>query len=271
MTPMKLAAYTAILVASVLLMIAQTAYAQEYSIVAGVKPGDQFTYTITGSYPSNIPVAEIPSEVLNAAESQYFTITIINVSNPNVGYTWKWHFTNGTDQTGDGVTNLEIPSESVGPFWPIVSANLTAGEKIHPHFGDQSKFNETVQWAYSNYTRATNRLQTTSSEQNNQTGVTKYRTVQSDSYFDKLTGILVSLSDQTYYQDPAFTTSLTWSLAGQTAWTFNSPGSNPPAPFWTLPVIVAVGIVIGLLVIALGWFVAGKRTQARRKQLLKKK
>lgn len=271
MTPMKPANIAILLVASMLLVIVQTASAQEYSIVAGVKPGDQFTYTVTGSYPSNVPLGEVPAEVINAAETQFFTITIANVSNPNVGYSWKWHFTNGTEQTGDGVTNLEIPSESVGPFWPIVSANLTTGEKIHPHFGDQSMFNKTVMWTYSNYTRETNWLQTSSDEQNNQTAVTKFRTVVSESYFDKQTGMLVSLSEQTYYQSPSFTTTITWKLAGQTAWTSDSQGSYPPTPFWTLPVIITVGIVIGLLVVALGWFVSIKRTQARRKQLLKKK
>jgi hypothetical protein len=269
---MKLTAYvTILLVSSLLLMVAQTAMAQDIVIVAGVKKDDTFTYTVTGSYSSNAPIADVPAEVINAAASDYFTITIVNVSNPNVGYTYVWHFTNGTDQRGDGITNLEIPSESVGPFWPIVPANLTTGEKIHPHFGDQSTFNETVMWAYSNFTRETNRLQTESQEANNQSAVTKYRTVDSDAYFDKLTGMLVSLNDQTYYQSPTFTTTITWTLAGQTAWTFDSAGSYPPTPFWTLPVIIAVAVVIGILVVVLGWFVSSKRTQARRRQLLKKK
>jgi hypothetical protein len=153
----------------------------------------------------------------------------------------------------------------------MVSANLTAGEKIHPHFGDQSRFNKTVMWTYSNFTRETNWLQTSSDEQNNQTSVTKYRTVVSESYFDKITGMLVSLNEQTYYQSPSFSTTITWKLAGQTAWTSDSPGSYPPTPFWTLPVIVAVAIVIAILVFALGFFVSSRRRAARRKQLLKKK
>jgi hypothetical protein len=273
MTPMKLTAYATLIMVPTLLLLAilPIASAQDVTIVAGVKPGDQFTYTVTGSYSSNAPLADVPAEVLNAAASAYFRITIVNVSNPNVGYTYVWHFTNGTEQNGDGITNLEIPSESAGPFWPIVSANLTTNEKIHPHFGDQSVFNETVMWTYSNYTRETNRLQTESQEFNNQTAVNKYRTVDSDAYFDKQTGMLVSLNDQTYYQSPTFTTTITWTLAGQTAWTFDSPGSYPPAPFWTLPVIIAVAIVIVILVVALGWFVSSKRAQARRRQLLKEK
>ncbi len=272
--PMKLTAYLTVIMISVLLLLATvySAAAQtEITIVAGVKPGDQFTYTITGSYSQNAPLESVPAEVINAAASSYFKITIVNVSNPNVGYTYIWHFANGTDQNGDGIANLEIPSEDEGPFWTIVPANLTKGQKIHEHFGDQSTFNDTIMWNYANYTRETNFWQTSSEQVNNSTGVDKYRTVNSDIYFDKQTGMLVSLNEQSYYQNPTFTTTITWTLAGQTAWDFSSQGSYPPTPFWTLPVIIAVGVVIGVLVVALGWFLSGKRAQARRKQLLKKK
>ena len=90
---------TIILIVSLFFMTIQTASAQD--IVAGVKPGDQFTYSVTGSYSSDAP-SDLPAEVVNAAESVYFKVTIVNVSNPNVGYMWLWHFTNGTEQTGDG-------------------------------------------------------------------------------------------------------------------------------------------------------------------------
>lgn len=275
MTPMKLTAYVTILIAaSMLLMIVIPAASGQEAIVAGVKPGDIFTYTVTGSYSSSAPLSDVPDEILNAAATEYFRITIVPFSSPNIEYEWVWHFTNGTEQTDNGthgITNIEIPSESSGPFQLMVSANLTTDESIHPHYGPRLTFNETVMWPYSNYTRATNRLRTETQEQNNQTAVTKYRTVDSDAYYDKLTGMLVSLDEETYYQNPTFSTSLKWILSGQTAWTYASAGSYPPAPFWTLPAIIAVAIVIGILVVALGWFVSSKRAAARRKQLLKKK
>lgn len=274
MTPMKLTAYiTIILIASLLFLGVQAVSAQD-TILVGIKKDNQFTYKVTGSYSSNAPIADVPDEVINAMASEYFKVTIVNVSSPNIEYEWVWHFTNGTEQTDNGthgITNIEIPSESVGPFTLIVPANLTTADSIHPHYGPRTAFNETVMWTYTNYTRATNRLQMESQEQNNQTSVTKYRTIQSDAYFDKQTGMLVSINDQTYYQNPSFTTTLTWTLIGQTAWTFDSAGSYPPTPFWTLPAIIAVAIVIGILVVALGWFVSSKRAAARRKQLLKKK
>lgn len=270
MTPMKTRAYLIISMITLLLfMLVQTAAAQD--IVAGVKPGDQFTYSVTGSYSSDASIDQVPSDVINAEATAYFRITIVNVSNPTVGYNWLWHFTNGTEQTGDGYNNLEIPSDYVGPFQLMVSANLTTDNNIHPHFGPATYFNETVTWAYSNYTRETNRLHTEATEANNQTTPIRYRTVNTDTYFDKQTGLLVQFDEQTSYQNPTFTTEITWKLAGQSAWTSTSSGSYPPQPFFTLPVIVTLVVVVVIVVIGLGLFVSSKRKAAKRRQLLKKK
>ncbi len=217
------------LVALLLFGAVQSALAQD--IVAGVKVGDEFTYTVTGSYSSGAPLAEVPEEVINAAASDYFKITILNVSNPEVGYTWFWHFKNGTDQTGEGNVNLETTGNT-GPFWPIVSANLTLEDSIHPHFGPRSTFNETVRWTYTNYTRETNRLEIQTVEQQNETQA--IRTVHSDAYFDKRTGMLVQLEDRADYQTPAYTTSISWKLRGTNAWDSTSPGSSPPEPLFLI-------------------------------------
>ena len=60
MTPMKPRAYLTIsMIALLLFMLVQTAAAQD--IVAGVKPGDQFTYSVTGSYSSDAPIDQVPA------------------------------------------------------------------------------------------------------------------------------------------------------------------------------------------------------------------
>ena len=59
---MKPRAYLIIsMIALLLFMFVQTAAAQD--IVAGVKPGDQFTYSVTGSYSSNAPIDQVPADV----------------------------------------------------------------------------------------------------------------------------------------------------------------------------------------------------------------
>ncbi|MGE5637083.1 MAG: hypothetical protein ACM3WQ_00110 [Chloroflexota bacterium] len=270
MIPMKLIAYlTTFIIALLLVVTVQIALAQDISV--GLKPNDTFTYSVTGSYSSNAPITDVPNEVLNAEASDYFKVTVTNVSSPNIGYTWLWHFINGTEQTGDGITNIEIPSESVGPFYLIVSANLTTNDSIHPHFGPTTKFNESFMYTYTNYTRATNQLHTQIQEANNQTSTIKYRTVDTDTYYDKLTGMMVYFNEKTNYQNPTFETTITWKLLGQNAWTYSSTGSYPPEPFFTLPVIIAIVVVVAILVVIVGWFISNKRSAARRKQLLHKK
>jgi len=254
--------------AALLLFGAMLSALAQDEIVAGVKPGDVFTYDVTGSYPSNNPALNISQEIINAAASDYFRITIVNVSNPEVGYTWLWHFTNGTDQTGDGNLNLETTANT-GPFWPIVSANLTLEDSIHPHFGPRSTFNETVRWAYTNYTRETNRLEIQTVEQQSETQA--IRAVHSDAYFDKRTGMLVQLEDRADYQTPAYTTIISWKLSETNAWDSTSPGSFAFEPFFSLPVIIAIAIVVALLVAIGIWALSNQRTKARRKELLKKK
>lgn len=268
---MKPKAYTTLIIVAVLfVMVVKTGTAQD-TVPVGVKTGDQFTYSVTGSYSANAPIDDVPAEVLNAQISVFFQITIVNVSSPDIGYTWVWHFVNGTEQTGDGITDIEIPTESEGPFRLIVSANLTTNDSIHPHFGPTSTFNETVMYPYMNYTREANRLHTEAQQANNETSVIKYRTVDSDAYYDKLTGMLFQFEEDTTYQNPSFTTSLSWKLSGTSAWTSASAGSYPPAPFFSIPVIIAIGIVVAIVVVIAGWFVSNKRRNAKRKQLLKKK
>ncbi len=271
MLPMKPRVYIIALVAALLLLtIPQTVFAQvpEKPIAAGVAPGQQFTYGVTGTYPASIAESYIPQEVLSAQATQYFKVTILSVSGPEIGYAWSWHFNNGSDPLdGNATLNIETTTNT-GPFWPIVAANLSAGDMIHAHYApDTSTFNETIQYAYTNYTRATNRLETFTTETNNITT----RDVHSDAYFDKLTGMLVKLNDVTDYQDPVFQTTLTWTLLGQTAWTSTTVGSNPPVGFFTLPVIIAIAVVAAFAVVFGAWFASKKRRDARRRQLLRKK
>ena len=266
MTSMKLRMYITIIIIGLLLFgVVRAASAQD--IVAGVAPGNEFTYSVTGSYPTNDPNAQIPQEVIDAKATDSYKVTITSVSGPEIGLHITWKFTNGTISETDGSVNVETTG-NVGGFWAIVSANLTAGDPIHPHFGPDSRaFNETGLLTYTNYTRETNRLQLEFYYQNNVTQALKRELT--DTYFDKRTGMLVQLNDQTDYQNPAFTTVITWNLIEQNAWTSSSPGSFPPEPFFSLPVIVAIVVAVAIVVVVV--VVSNKRKAARRKQLLKKK
>jgi hypothetical protein len=270
MTHMQTRAYITIILTALLVSgIIHIAAAQD--IVAGVKPGNEFTYSVTGTYPTNDPTLDIPQQVIDAHATDYFKIVIDTVSGPDVGYTWSWHFNNGSAPLGDNSTvNLETTGNT-GPFWAIVSANLNTTQRIHPHFGpDLSVFNETVKYTYLNYTRDTNRLQLEFAYQNNITLATYTETT--DTYFDKQTGMLVQLNDESNYQNPSFITTLTWKLRETNAWSSSSPDSFPIEPFFTLPVIITVAVVVTVLVVVLtAWAVSNQRRKARQRAILRKR
>ncbi len=273
MTAMLLRVYIiTVMVALLLLTTVEAALAQftQENLVAGVKPGDSFTYTATGTYPGELSPQSIPPEVLSAQATQFYRITILNVTGPEIGYAYSWQFNNGSNPIeGESRFNVET-TENSGGFWPIVAANITASERLYPHYApDLRTFNETIKYTYSNYTRETNKLELQFAEQSNVTQAV--RVVHSNAYFDKLTGMLVRLDDETNYQNPTYTTTFAWILAGQTAWTYASAGSSPPESFFSLPVIIAIAVVVAIVVVIGGWFVAKKRRDARRKQLLRKK
>lgn len=274
MTHMQPRVYiTIILMALLVSGIIHVSAAQD--IVAGVKPGDVFTYDVTGSYPTNDPTLDIPREVIDAHATDFFTIVIDDVTGsvpgPEVGYTVYWHFNNGSETRNESRTvNLETTANT-GSFWAIVSANLNTTQRIHPHFGpDLSVFNQTVKYTYTNYTRDTNRLQLEFSYQNNKTLATLTETT--DTYFDKQTGMLVQLTDQSDYHGPSYTTIITWKLRETNAWSSSSPGSFPIEPFFTLPVIIIIVVVIAVLVAVLAfWAVSNQRRKARQRAVLRKK
>lgn len=240
-------------------------------IVAGVKPGDEFTYMVTGSYPTDDPTLDIPQQVIDAHATDHFKLVIDSVSGPEVGYTWYWYFNNGSKpQNGSDTVNIETTANT-GPFWAIVSANLNTTQRIHPHFGpDLSVFNETGRIEYANYTREANRLQLEFAYQNNVTGATYAE--YSDTYFDKQTGILIQLSDVSDYQNPAFVTAINWKLTETNAWTSSSSGSFAIEPFFTLPVIITIVVVVAVVVVVLAvWAVSSQRKKARKRAILRKR
>ena len=205
---MKIRLYiTIILMALLISGVVPIVLAQD--IAAGLSPGYQFTYSVTGSYFTVDASVEIPEEVINAQQSVYFKVMIDNVTGPDIGYSWLWHFANGTDKNGTGTLNLETTTNT-GPFWAIVPANLKAGERIHPNFGPDLTVSTRPLCGLIQTALETNYLELQIAYQNE--AAQAFKNVTSESYFDKQTGMLIQLSEKTVYQNPAFTTIITWKL-----------------------------------------------------------
>jgi len=188
--------------------------------VPGVRAGDVFTYDIRGIYSSNDPNATMPESFLQFNMTDWYRITVTNVSDAQVSINTAWHFSNGTELDGDGYVNLETginyPSQG---FWAIYAANLRAGDLVRPNGIDRSTINETITKDYGSGTRETNHLSLVLQyyDANDPTG-TKTWTEYMSTYFDRQTGMLVQFSDISMYTNPTMTLTVTWTLRDTNVW-----------------------------------------------------
>jgi len=152
--------------------------------------------------------------------TDWYRITVTNVSDAQVSINTAWHFSNGTELDGDGYVNLETginyPSQG---FWAIYAANLRAGDLVRPNGIDRSTINETITKDYGSGTRETNHLSLVLQyyDANDPTG-TKTWTEYMSTYFDRQTGMLVQFSDISMYTNPTMTLTVTWTLRDTNVW-----------------------------------------------------
>jgi hypothetical protein len=214
-------AFLLIIVIIVIILLAVIVYAnlgtQSNQFVAGVKAGDVFTYEMQGLWESDDPNATISDTILQLNMTEWFRVTITNVSNPDVSLHTVWRFKNGTEIEADGEMDLETGFYS-GGFGALYAANLNAGERIHPKGPDTVVVNDTITRNYPSGVRETNRLMLTAQFYNvNDTSrtYTDSRTIQ----FDKETGMLVELFNQNVYNIPEMTETIWWKLTDSNVWT----------------------------------------------------
>jgi hypothetical protein len=214
-------AFLLIIVIIVIILLAVIVYAnlgtQSNQFVAGVKAGDVFTYEMQGLWESDDPNATISDTILQLNMTEWFRVTITNVSNPDVSLHTVWRFKNGTEIEADGEMDLETGFSS-GGFWAIYASNLDAGELTHPKGPDRVAVNDTITRNYPSGVRETNRLMLTAQFYNVNDPSRTYtdsRTVQ----FDKETGMLVELFNQNVYNSPEMTETIWWKLTDSNVWT----------------------------------------------------
>ena len=190
---------------------------QSAQMVSGVTEGDVFTYDVKGLWKSNDPSATISDTLLQLNMTEWYRVTITEVSDPDVSIHTVWRFTNGTEIEGDGKVNIETGISS-GGFWAIYAANLDAGKLTHPKGPDRVTINSTVTREYPSGERETNLLMLTAQFYNiNDPSriYDDYRTIQ----FDKQTGMLVEFRNDNIYNRPEMTETILWKLTDSNVWT----------------------------------------------------
>jgi hypothetical protein len=158
-----------------------SALATEYT--PGVSVGDEFTFETHGYFTTNDPTAVCPSQVLNQNATEWFRVTITNVTDNAVYSTMTTHYKNGTEDISQSYANW-----SAGQVinFQMLAANLKAGDRLG-NLPGVGTINETVTRHYANSDRETNVYDITIvSGDTNDHGIF---------YFDKQTGIPVEFTD----------------------------------------------------------------------------
>ncbi len=209
--------------------------------VPGVSAGMEFTYSQSSLWLSSDANLPQPAGLADVNMTDYYRVTITQVSVSNVSTHVRWHFKNGTDLEKDGSVSLETTSYQ-GEFWAVIGSNLNAGDRVHPNSEqDLSTINETVGWSYGSYQRLVNHLSLVFANEKSDFPNSTY-TENVDTYFDRQTGALVQLEDMHTNSNPLTTLTVTWRLTSQTAWAGPDTPENS-----TLPIVIA-GVVVLILV-----------------------
>jgi hypothetical protein len=187
----------------------------------GVRKGDEFTYDLKGFWSSTDLNATIPENLHQINMTDWFRVTVTDVTGADVAINTIWRFSNGTEITGTGNINVETGIHyPTNGFWGIYASNLKANDFARPTGPDRSTINQTSTRNYASGTRETNRisLELKYYDANDPTYTTTW-TEYMNTHFDKQTGVLVELRDTSVYTNPDQTITLLWTITSTNRWT----------------------------------------------------
>lgn len=189
------------------------------SALPGVAMGNVFTYSIKGYAVLTSENASIPERFYELNMTDYYRVTITNVTGPEVHFNTTWHLVNGTEIENIGYVNVFTGADNQ-IFWAIYPANLTVNHYVSPGGSDEAIVNETETRTYASGMRETNIM----TLQNQFLDTTNpNRTVNDYLYvhFDKATGMLVELRDMRLYSDPEVILTTEQVLVSTNVWAVN--------------------------------------------------
>ncbi|MEM2292750.1 MAG: hypothetical protein QXX41_05695 [Nitrososphaerota archaeon] len=175
------------------------------TVSPGVFSGDWFVYDVKCFWSSPDPNATCPDELIEINETEWFRVDIISVDDSYVVYQYSFHFKNGTEyRSSDHGINLDSGSQTGGgfpPFFFLIAANLSSGDKIYPTSDNSPTINETLILHYGPYQRETNHVVVNVTVDDDAPGVLF---LYFDVYFDRATGVSVDSyikADRAIYSD----------------------------------------------------------------------
>ena len=210
------------------------------AVSAGVSSGNEFTYKLQGIFSSASNMA-VPASIQDLNKTESYKVLITAVSGADVTLDATWRFNNGTELKGAGHINVDT-SFNDQVFWMVFATNLNIGDLVRPSGPGEIMVNGTVSRTYPDGQRDTNYFGYDFQYQNVNDSSRTY-TQNTLTYFDKQTGMLVSLWEQSVYKNPDYTSTITYELVDSSVW------AAPEFPVIViLPIFMATA---GLMLIAI--------------------
>jgi len=215
-----------IFLAIIVIATAAIVYAAQISsnkteeVKVGVHIGDTFTYKLTGSSVLFSADAVTPDYLSIYNDTDYYTLTITGISGTQVSLNTIWKLINGTQfASSQSIDIANGNTTDKNGFWALYPSNLNVNDLLSPKGFDQLTVNATDNKSYANSTRATNfwQIDHEFTDQNDPTGNTR-RDEYDGVYFDRQTGMLVTLTNRQSYSNPIYNIIITWELTSSNVW-----------------------------------------------------
>jgi hypothetical protein len=189
-------------------------------VIPGVKVGDYFTYKLTGTSTLTDLNAVEPFDFGRYNGTDYFKVTISDVSGTWVSMNTEWHLQNGTTINQKNSIDLSNGNQTdTNGFWAIYTSNLNLNNKVRPTGGDGLIVNQTRPEIYANSTRerCLTYIETAFLDTRDPTQSTWQNRI-TNIWFDRETGMLDTLTSVEQYNNPRMTLVVLWQLVDTNVW-----------------------------------------------------
>lgn len=190
------------------------------TVHVGVKVGDTFTYSLRGDVQLTAANATMDPGFDQYNQTDYYKVTITAIDGTRITLSSDWKFLNGTTinyQQNIDIANGDKTDEN--GFWAIYASNLNRGELLRPKGFDGQIVNntDTANYASGQRSRCYWHIENEFADYTD----TTYSTLMQDYrniFFDKETGMLLSLTNYQLYNNPAKTQVIYWTLTESSVW-----------------------------------------------------
>ncbi len=190
-------------------------------VTVGVKVGDTFTYSLMGVSQLTGLDATTPAGFDRYNNTDYYKVSVTAINGTKVSLATEWRFLNGSSIDDTQTINLANGEETdqTDGFWAIYASGLKVNDYVRPQLHSGLIVNSSDTQTFTSGTRNRNFWSIENQFVNtlDPTGSTQsYNIIRV--YFDRQTGMLISLANIEEYNNPEMTLYTTWQLTNCSEW-----------------------------------------------------